>query len=108
MIPKVLLRSRRNDFVPSKNDFFRKFNWIYCEEKLKLKVQQNMMIALAEAYIAKLTSCHNPFVHTKVMNLCLVIHVKSLKTYKLIAANMPLLWNVIYVVSAPRIRSSQL
>jgi hypothetical protein len=48
------------------------------------------MIALVEAYIAKLTSCCNPVVHTKVMNLCLAIHAKSPKTHKLIAANTPL------------------
>lgn len=49
-----------------------------------------MMIALVETYIAKLTSRHNPVVHTKVMNLCLAIHGKFSKTYKLIAADMPL------------------
>ena len=79
-----------NDFVWSKDDFLRKFNWIYWEEKLKPNNQQNMMIALVEAYIAKLTSRHNPVVHTKAMNLCLTINAKSPKTYNLIAANTPL------------------
>ena len=79
-----------NNVVPSKDNFLAKFHWIYCEEKLKQKDQQNMMIALVEACNAKLTSRCNPVVHTKVMNLCLAIHTKSPKTYKLIAAYMPL------------------
>ena len=63
----------------------------YRDEQLKPKDQQNLIIALAEAYVAKVKGHQNAAVHTKVLNMCLAMHAKSPKTYKLAAANLPLL-----------------
>jgi len=80
-----------NDFVPCKDAFIDQFAKMYREEQMKPRDKQNLIVALAQAYVAKVNGHQNTAVHTKVMNMCLAMHAHSPKTYKLLAANIPLL-----------------
>jgi hypothetical protein len=79
-----------SDFVPSKDDFIAQFNTLYNQEKLKPTDQQNLVVGLAQAFVAKANGYRNSIIDTKVLNLSLALHAYSPKTYKLAAANLPL------------------
>eukprot|EP00956_Cyclotella_meneghiniana_P010341 scaffold14318_cov102-Cyclotella_meneghiniana.AAC.1 len=80
----------KNDFVPSKDDFIAQFTPLYNQEKLKPTDQQNLVVSLAQAFVAKANGYRNAAIDTKVLNLSLALHAYSPKTYKFAAANLPL------------------
>jgi hypothetical protein len=49
-----------NNIIPFKDVFLNELNQINCTEQLKPTDQQNLIIALAETYVAKATSNTNP------------------------------------------------
>jgi hypothetical protein len=81
----------KGGFVPSKDKFIKHFLIMYRKEKLKPADQQNMLVGLMEAYIAKASGNRNPVMHAKVTNLCVAIHAMSPKSYGMMSANLGLL-----------------